>query len=242
MSSSSLPPRSFDTTHWSIVVGAASHEPEIARAALTELCQRYWFPLYAFARRKGQNADDAADLTQAFFARLLAGDDLAAADRNRGRFRSFLLTMFCHFLANEWRAENAQKRGGGKLVPLELDFADGESRYRMEPVHAETPERIFERRWALSILEQALAALQGEVAAAGKSQQFATLRPFLTAGEDSSYADAAQTLGMTEVAVRVAVHRLREKYRRHLRQLVAQTVADEAEVDDELRALLAAVR
>ncbi|WP_425615096.1 RNA polymerase sigma factor [Anatilimnocola sp. NA78] len=217
-------------------------EPAVARAALAELCERYWFPLYAFVRRKGHEPDDAADLTQAFFAKLLESNSLTTVDPARGRFRSFLLASLTHFIANHWRAEKAQKRGGGQLVSLEMNFDDGESRYRLEPSHQETPERIFARRWALSVLQQAMTGLAAEMTAGGKQQQFEVLRGYLDDSTQASYAQAATALGMSEVAVRVAVHRLREKYRRQLRAQIAQTVDIEADIDGELRDLLAALR
>lgn len=242
-SGNSLSPASdFATTRWSLFVHLRQQEPAVARAALAELCERYWFPLYAFVRRKGHEPDDAADLTQAFFAKLLEGNALATVDPARGRFRSFLLASMTHFIANHWRAEKAQKRGGGQLVSLEMNFDDGESRYRLEPSHQQTPERIFARRWALSVLQQALEALATEMTASGKQKQFETLRGYLDDSTEANYAQAATTLGISEVAVRVAVHRLRDKYRRHLRVQVAQTVDAEADIDTELRDLLAALR
>jgi len=230
----------FATTHWSLVASASRQEPA-ARAALAELCERYWYPLYAFVRRRGHESEEAADLTQEFFVRLLESNDLASVDPTRGRFRSFLLAAMTHFIANHWRAERAQKRGGGRVVSLELNFADGESQYRQEPAHQETAERTYERRWALSVLQLALGQLQAEMETAGKGEQFAALRVFLDDSQTASYETAATKLGMTEVAVRVAVHRLKEKYRRHLRAQVSQTVTSGQDVDEEIRELLSAL-
>jgi RNA polymerase sigma-70 factor (ECF subfamily) len=214
----------------------------VVQAALAELCQRYWLPLYGFVRRRGHDPETAADLTQSFFAKLLESNDLTLADPARGRFRSFLLAAMSNFIANHWRAERAQKRGGGAhVVSLDMNFADGESRYRAEPAHSETAERLFERRWALSVLEQALTNLRDEMTAAGKGNQFAALRCYLDDSQPANYEQTAQQLGMTEVAVRVAVHRLKEKYRRHLRGVVAQTIAAGEDIDAELQDLLAAL-
>jgi RNA polymerase sigma-70 factor (ECF subfamily) len=231
----------FATTQWQLVRSAGATPSAAARAALSELCERYWYPLYSFVRRRGHEPDEAADLTQAFFVKLLEGDAISQATPERGRFRSFLLASMSHFIANHWRAERAQKRGGGKLVSLEMNFDDGESRYRLEPTHEQTPERIFARRWALTLLQQALEALRTELLAAGKEQQFLVLRGYLDDSTHASYQAAAEQLGISEVAVRVAVHRLREKYRRQLRAQVAQTVETEAEIDQELQDLLAAL-
>lgn len=231
----------FATTQWQLVRSASVDQPAEARAALAELCERYWYPLYSFVRRRGHEREEAADLTQAFFVKLLEGQTLAQVDPARGRFRGFLLASMSHFIANHWRAEKAQKRGGGKLVSLELNFDDGETRYRQEPAHDETPERIFARRWALTILRQAMESLQAELVAAGKERQFEVLRGYLDDSTTASYQQASASLGISEVAVRVAVHRLREKYRRHLRAQVAQTVDSEQEIDRELQELLSSL-
>ncbi|MBI1372207.1 MAG: sigma-70 family RNA polymerase sigma factor [Phycisphaera sp.] len=236
--------RRFATTRWSLVRSAggdAAHDSNAGRA-LAELCASYWYPLYAYVRRKGVDIDEARDLTQAFFAMLLERRDLATADPQRGRFRSFLLGAMNHFLSNHWRAERAVKRGGGRHVAsLDIDLDDGESRYRREPAHDVTAERVFERRWALTVLEQAMDALRQEMDDAGRAAQFDTLRGYLDGSTDTPYAQVAAELGMTEVAARVAVHRLRDKYRRCLRRMIGETVATEAEIDAELRALLAAL-
>jgi RNA polymerase sigma factor (sigma-70 family) len=235
----SAAPREFHTTQWSLVLRAGRQE--VARAALQELCQRYWYPLYAYVRRKGHSPEEASDLTQAFFLSFIEKHDVAAANPERGRFRSFLLSAMNHFMANHWRAKRTQKRGGGKIASLSVNFEEGESRYCHEPAHTDTAERIFERRWALTMLEEALAALRDEMTTVGKATHFETLKPFLDDSSSITYEQAAASLNMSAVAVRVAVHRLREKYRRHLRDRVAQTVDSPEEIDRELADLLRAI-
>jgi RNA polymerase sigma-70 factor (ECF subfamily) len=230
-------PSSFATTHWSLVVAAGRRSSPASATALADLCQRYWYPLYVYVRRRVADLDEARDLTQEFFARLLERNTLALADPDRGRFRSFLLTALKHFLINEWEKNKAQKRGGGRRA-LTLDFDSKESQLQLEPAHTWTPERLYERHWALTLLDQVLARLRGEYQGAGKGELFDQLKGFLL-GESATatHASAGQVLGMTEGAVKVAAHRLRKRYRELLRQEVAQTVADKSEVDDELRAL-----
>ena len=206
-------------------------------------CAAYWYPLYVYVRRRGCRPEEAEDLTQAFFARILEGDDLLqVADPGRGRFRSFLLAALEHFLANQWRRDRAQKRGSGQPV-LSLDLPDGERRYAREPGHELTPERAFDRRWALTLLEQALAGLREEYAEAGKLPLFEHLKPDL-GGEpeaEASYRAVAAALGMTEGAVKVAAHRLRLRCRERIRAEIAETVAGADEVEDELRHLFTAL-
>ena len=229
----------FVTTHWSAVVSAGRNDTTRAGDALAKLCQTYWFPLYAYARRRGHSPEDAQDLTQEFFARLLEKNWVGDADQSKGRFRSFLLLAMNRFLSDEWDKARAQKRGGGvPLVPLQFDTA--ETRYGVEPADNVTPERSFERRWALTLLEDVLKRLQAEYEAEGKAALFAALNPCLV-GERTSqpYVELASKLGMNEGAVKSAVHRLRQRYRQLLRDEIAQTVADPAEVDDELRHLFA---
>ena len=230
-------PSSFATTHWSLVLSAGKRASPASAAALSTLCQRYWYPLYVYVRRTIRDVDEARDLTQEFFARLLEKNTLAHADPERGRFRSFLLTALKHFLINEWEKGKAQKRGGGKAA-LALDFETKDSTFSLEPAHAWTPERLYERQWALTLLDQVLAQLRKEYTAAGKGRLFEQLKSSL-AGESSTatYADLAGPLGMTEGAVKVAAHRLRKRYRELLREEVAQTVADKDEVEDEMRSL-----
>ena len=242
MSASTSGDPQFHTTHWSLVVAAAGQAGEKPRAALEELCQAYWYPIYAFIRRRGSSAEDARDLTQEFFATLLEKGYLADADPERGRFRAFLLTAVARFVAKQQEKATAQKRGGGRRL-LSLDFDAGEFRYQHEPSHDWTPERIFERRWALTLLDRTLAALRQEHAAAGKLPLFETLKVFLT-GEAGAppLRQVADELALTEGAVKVAVHRLRQKYREQLRAEIAQTLTAAEDVENELAILLAALR
>ena len=229
----------FVTTQWSVVLAAGRSDTTLAQAALARLCQAYWYPLYAYVRRRGYQAHDAQDLTQEFFARLLAQNWLAQADRERGRFRTFLLAALSHFLANEWDKAQAQKRGGAvQTVPLQLDSA--ETRYGQEPAAPLPPEQIFERRWALALLDEVLNALRKEHAAAGTEEMFDVLKPCLVGDRQAQpYAALAAKLGMTEGAVKVAVHRLRQRYRQLLREEIANTVANPGEVDEEMHHLFA---
>jgi len=227
----------FVTTRWSIVLTAARSDTTRSRDALAHLCRTYWYPLYAFARRRGHSPPDAEDLTQEFFARLLEGNWLTQADRQRGRFRTFLLTAMKHFLANEWHKARTRKRGG-RVVIESLDDAAAEGRYRVEPVEPATPESLFERGWALTLLDDVLARLEEEYRREGKSTWFDTMRPALTADRDAlDYLELAAKLGVEEGAARVAVHRLRRQYRRLLRAEVANTVVSPEEVEDEMRHL-----
>lgn len=233
------PPRpAFVTTHWSVVLRAGRSDTTRARDALAKLCQTYWFPLYAYVRRRGHSPEDAQDLTQEFFARLLEKNWVADADQNKGRFRSFLLSAMNHFLADEWDKARAQKRGGG-ACPLPLQFDTAETRYGVEPADNATPERSYELRWALTMLEEVLNRLQVEQAQAGKADWFAALHPCLV-GERTAqpYAELAAKLEVSEGAVKSAVHRLRQRYRQLLREEIAQTVASAGEVDEEMRHLL----
>jgi RNA polymerase sigma-70 factor (ECF subfamily) len=227
----------FVTTHWSVVLAAGQGDTTHARDALAHLCKTYWYPLYAYARRRGCSPPDAQDLTQEFFARLLEGNWVAEADRQRGRFRSFLLSAMKHFMANQWNKAQAQKRGGGQpILSLDEDFA--EHRYRLEPAEKATPESLFERGWALTLLEGVLARLEEEYRRAGKQAWMEAMRPALTTDRGAiGYAGMAQTLGITETAARVAVHRLRQRYREFIRAEVAGTVASPEEVEAEMRHL-----
>ena len=214
--------------------GDTSH----ARDALAHLCRSYWYPLYAYARRRGHPPHDAQDLTQEFFARLLRGNWIAQADRQRGRFRTFLLSAMQHFLANEWNKARAKKRGGIRPI-LSLDDDCAEQRYRLEPAVKDTPETLFERGWALSLLNDVLKRLKEEYCREGKQDWIEAMQPALTADRNViGYADIAQKLGMTETAARVAVHRLRQRYRRLIQAEVASTVASPEEVDAEMKHLL----
>jgi RNA polymerase sigma factor (sigma-70 family) len=233
-------PRRFATTRWSLVAAAGGANPIESREACAALCSAYWYPLYAFVRRSGHSAADAEDLTQAFFARLLERNDLATADRDRGKFRSFLLSAIKHFLSNERDRRMAQKRGGGRQ-PLALDFASGETRYQNEPAHELTPEKLFEQKWALALLEQVLGQLRQQYVEAGKGALFDNLKGCLaTTRQEVGYGELAATLGMTEGAVAVAVHRLRQRYRDLLRRQITETVSTPEAVEDEIHDLFGA--
>ena len=213
--------------------------PESAQA-LDELCRTYWFPLYAYVRRRGHTKEDAEDLTQAFFARFLQKNYLAELESERGRFRAFLLAALKHFLANEWDRSQRQKRGGG--VPLlSLDWQSADTQFQVAAANELRPDQAFDREWAMALLAKVIERLRAESAAEGKAAQFDVLKVFLTAGKgELSHAAAARELGAQETAVRVAVHRLRKRYRQLLRAEIAHTLADPAQVDEELRALFGA--
>ncbi len=231
----------FTPTHWSIVVAAGRNDTTHARVALEKLCRAYWPPIYAFVRRQGHNPHDAQDLTQEFFARLLEKNYLAEVDRSKGRFRSFLLAALKHFLANEWDKSQAQKRGGGQ-IPIPIDAANAETSFGFQPADQTTAEKIYERRWALTLLDQVLRRLRAEYARDGKENLFEQLKPTLTeASRAVGYAEIATRLDSTEGAVKVAVHRLRSRYRELLRAEIGETVATPGEVEDEIRNLFAAL-
>ena len=230
-------PSQFPTTRWTLVVAAGDPQRKEARSALVFLCENYWYPLYAYLRRRGYPADQAQDLTQEFFIRLLEGRYLDRADPEKGRFRSFLLTSLKFFVADEEDRHRARKRGGGMVVPLE--FPSGEERYQREPAHDETPERIFERRWALSMLDRVVERLRNEFVHHGRAEHFERLKMFLLGQSDAPYAELAREMNTSEGALKVAIHRLRKRYRELFRQEIADTVADPAEVESELRYLAA---
>jgi RNA polymerase sigma factor (sigma-70 family) len=230
-------PSQFPTTRWTLVVAAGDPQRKEARSALVSLCENYWYPLYAYLRRRGYPTDQAQDLTQEFFMRLLEGRYLDRADPEKGRFRSFLLTSLKFFVADEGDRERAHKRGGGVLVPLE--FSSGEDRYRREPAHDETPERIFERRWALSVLDRVVEKLRDEFVHHGRAEHFERLKMYLLGQSDAPYAALAREMNTSEGALKVAIHRLRKRYRDLFRQEIAETVADPGEVESELRYLAA---
>jgi RNA polymerase sigma factor (sigma-70 family) len=232
----SRPTGRFIPTRWTLVLAAgAQGDTQAGQAALAELCETYWYPLYAYVRRCGHEQHDAEDLTQEFFARLLEKNTLASVSPEKGRFRSFLLASIKHFLANEWDRSQAQKRGGGKVI-VSLDGATGESRHPIEPADGLTPEVLFERQWVLALLDRVLDQLASEYA--DKPAHFEALKDSLTSSPSpGASAIAARTLGLTEGAVRVAVHRLRQRYRHLLRAEIAQTVGDASEVDAEIRRL-----
>ena len=229
----------FATTRWSMVLAAAGGAPsEQADRALAELCAGYWYPLYAYVRRRGYDAEDARDLTQAFFARLLERQGLASADPARGRFRSFLLTALKNFLTSEWRRQAAEKRGGSAEV-VSIDAADAERRYLAEPADTRTPEALYERRWALALLDRAVADVRRGYADRGQTELFDALKVYL--GRDAAavpYADLSRQLDRSEPSLRTALSRLRARWRTRVRELVAETVQDGRLVDDELRDLL----
>lgn len=238
LSNANTPQRAvFVTTRWSVVLTAGHSDGPQVRAALEELCRTYWYPLYAYVRRRGRSAEDAQDLTQEFFARLLKGNWVERADQQRGKFRSFLLTAMNRFLADEWDKGRAQKRGGGALVVrLQLDSA--ETRYGLDPADHTTPEQIYERRWALAVLEEVLRRLGAEYEQEGRAEIFTVLNPCLIGERDAQpYGELAAKLGVSEGTVKSTVHRLRQRYRRLLREEIANTVAGPGEVDEELRHL-----
>ena len=233
----------FPTTHWSRVVAAGARAAPDDRAALAELCRAYWYPLYAFVRRKGYHPDDAQDLTQAYFTRLLQDGVLAAADQHKGRFRSFLRTDCGFFLADQRDLRNALKRGGG-VTPVSIDARDAEGRYIREPSHGRTPERLFERDWAIALLDVVLGQLAHEYVGSGRAELFERLKLVLTDGPRAvPYATVAAQLGMTAVALQSAVQRLRRRYRELLRERIAVTLDDPSpsEVEDEIRTLFSAL-
>jgi len=229
----------FATTHWSVVLAARQTTSARADEALAELCKTYWYPLYACVRRKGHDAHEAQDLTQEFFARLLEKNFLRAVDRERGRFRSFLLTALNHFLNNHWDRTHRVKRGG-EYSFVSWDEANAEQRYRQEPADLLTAEKIFERRWALMLLEQALEGLRKEYQNGARADLFDALQIYLSGeGNVVSYAEMGSRLGMAEGAVKVAVHRLRRRFAEVVRAEIAHTVAEPEAIEDEIRHLFA---
>ena len=228
----------FATTHWSAVLVAGNSSAPGTQVALEKLCRAYWQPLYAFVRRQGSNPHEAEDLIQEFFSRLIEKKQLRVADPDRGRFRSFLLGTLKHFLSDERKKERAQKRGGGQAL-ISMDADSAEDRCGFEPATDLTPEKIFDQRWALTVLEQAVARLQAEYAASGRAELFEELKHFQPGEKGhSSYAEVAARLGLTESAVKSAIHRLRQRHRDLLRDEIAQTVSSPTEVDEELRYLI----
>ena len=231
----------FATTHWSVVIAAGQIGGDGSREALSTLCGLYWYPLYAYARHRGHGADQAADLTQGFFARLLEQNIVRGADPHRGKFRSYLLGAFKHYLSHEWARARAQKRGGGRKF-IALDPNDAEARYGLEPAHELTAERLFDRQWALRVLELAMEDLRHRCARDGKERQFERFRVFLSGGTGADYRKAGEEMGLAEGAVRVLVHRLRRRYRELLREQIRRTVSSPEEVEDEVQQLFAAIR
>jgi RNA polymerase sigma factor (sigma-70 family) len=236
-SASVRPQAAFHTTHWSVVLAVRHSDSPRARDALAQLCQTYWYPLYAYVRRRGYSAPDAQDLTQGFFAQLLARQSLVRATPELGKFRSFMLTALKRFLASEWRQGMAQKRGGGAAV-LSLDWAAAEERLDLEPATHASPDKLFEKHWALTILQDVLHRLEQEYQRDGKAGLFAALRQTLLGVRESQpYADLAARLNLSESAVKVTVHRLRKRYRELIREEIANTLDDPREVEGEMRYL-----
>jgi RNA polymerase sigma-70 factor (ECF subfamily) len=234
-------PQWFVTTHWSVVMAAGRGDSTRARSALEKLCKNYWYPLYAFVRRLGHGAHDAEDLVQSFFAVCLEKNYLGAADQTKGRFRSFLLLALKRFLANEWDKARTLKRGGTQTT-ISLDSLTAEQRYALEPAEQLTADKLFERRWALTLLDQVMARLRDEQAASGKLAQFEQIKESITAaGRGTPYAELAARLGTSEGAIKVMVHRLRQRYRELLEAEIANTVSSPEEIEQERRHLLAAL-
>ena len=231
----------FATTHWTAVLAAGRGGSQQAEVALEELCHTYWYPLYAYVRRRGHSREDAEDLTQGFFARLLEKNYLEGITSDKGKFRSFLLVALKRYLANEWDRANRQKRGGG-VTPLSLDWQDAETRYQINPADNLSPDRLFDRAWAVIVLERVITRLRDENSGEGKAGLYVQLKPFLMVGKSEiPYAQAATALEMTEGAVRVAVHRLRRRYRELLREEITETLANPAQADEEIQALFSAL-
>lgn len=230
--------REFATTHWSLVVSAGSDSPK-GKEALSELCHRYWYPLYVYVRRRVDSAHDAQDLTQAFFLHLFEKHAISKADCTRGRFRAFLLTALKNFLTNEWEKGRTEKRGGG-TVPLSLDFESGESRYKIELKDTGlSPEKLFDRRWVLTLLDHVLGQLRCELEESGKEAHFEVLKGAIL-GETtlSEYEQAGSALGISPTAAKQAAYRMRNRYRQLFRAEVARTLDDESDIDDEMREIM----
>lgn len=234
-------PSVFVTTRWSVVLAARGVDTGASRNALEALCRGYWYPLYAYARRKGNGVHDAQDLTQAFFARLLEKGYLQAVDREKGRFRSFLLVAFKRFLANEWDRAKAAKRGGTMtFVPLDTEVA--ETRYAVEPAAGLSPEAMYDRRWALTLIERAMNRLREEYASGGKTAEFDALKGYLAAERGGiPYAEVSAQLGINEGAARMTVHRLRRRFREVFREEIAHTIGSQEEFEDEIRLMMTAL-
>jgi RNA polymerase sigma-70 factor (ECF subfamily) len=231
----------FATTHWTVVLAAGRGGSRQAEVALEELCRTYWYPLYAYVRRHGHSREDAEDLTQGFFARLLEKNYLEGVTSDKGKFRSYLLVALKRYMANEWDRANRQKRGGG-VTPLSLDWQDAESRYQINPADELSPDKLYDRAWAVVVLERVITRLRDENSGDGKGELYGQLKSFLMMGaSEIPYARAAVDLKMTEGAVRVAVHRLRKRYRELLRDEIAQTLSNPAQADEEMRSLFSAL-
>lgn len=235
------PPSDFHTTHWSLVLEAGQPGHPAGHTALEELCRRYWYPLYAFVRKRGRSHEDAQDAVQSFLARLLARNDLASVHPDKGRFRTFLLTSLANYLANEWHRTNAQKRGGGiPLESLEALAAEGEERFGLEPAVEIPPEQMFDRAWAEQMLSAVLARLRAENTSGDDAQRFEALQECLL-GESTQvpYAELAERLGLSEAGIKSAVHRLRRRFREIFREEIGRTVSRREDIDQELKHLVA---
>jgi RNA polymerase sigma-70 factor (ECF subfamily) len=229
----------FATTHWSVVLAAGDRRAPAANVALAQLCESYWYPLYLYVRRRIEDVHEAQDLTQAFFEQLLERGVFEAADRERGRFRAYLLTACKRFLINEWHKDRAAKRGGGRRL-LALDFESGESKLGLVAVDRSTPEQLYDEKWAVTLLERVMDRLRSEYAAKERLRHFETLKHFLAGSpQGTAYAAAAQELGISETTAKVAAHRMRKRYRELLRDEIAQTVERPEDIEEEIRDLFA---
>jgi RNA polymerase sigma-70 factor (ECF subfamily) len=231
----------FATTHWTAVLAAGRGGSRNAHVALEELCRTYWFPLYAYVRRQGHSHEDAEDLTQAFFARLLEKNYLEGITSDKGKFRAFLLVAVKRFLANEWDRATRQKRGGG-VMPLSLNWSEADTRYQINPADNLSPDKLYDRAWGVTVLERVISRLRDESEAEGKTKLYEQLKQFLMMGRSTiPYSQAAAALELTEGALRVAVHRLRRRYRELLREEISKTLSDPAQTDEEMHALFSAL-
>lgn len=230
----------FGTTQWSVVLSAGKQDSEQAQQALAKLCQSYWYPLYVFVRRQGQRPEDAQDLVQGFFAKVIEKNYIADAEREKGRFRSFLLLALKRYMANEWDHAHREKRGGGKEI-ISLDEQNTEMRYKAEPADQMSPEKAFERQWALTLLQQVLDRLSAEFSAPDRARIFEELKVFLNGEKGGSYAEVGARLGMSESAIKVTVHRLRVRYRELLKLEIADTVSSPEAIKDEINHLFTAL-
>jgi len=230
----------FPATSWTLVLAAGNENTSDRQAALTSLCEHYWYPVYAYVRRRGYLPEDAQDLTQEFFVRILEGRYIDRVNPNRGKFRTFLLNSCKYFLSDQADRAHAQKRGGGAILPFEV--ASGEQRYVYEPLSPETPETIFERNWALSLLDRVVSRLRDEYLQHGTAADFERIKVFLLGQSEVPYAQLAREMGSSEGGVKVAIHRLRKRYRLLFQREIADTIAEASEVEPEIQFLIAALR
>lgn len=235
------PNANFSATHWSLVLRAADETKPGAEDALTQLCQRYWYPLYAYVRRRGNSPHDAQDLTQSFFARLLEKKLLERVDPSKGKFRSFLLASLKYFLSDEWDKARAQKRGGAAAT-LSIDEAVAENLYGQEPKEGLSPDQLYERRWAMMLLDRTMTRIETEYRNGGKGDLFERLHGTLLGAKEATHAEIGRELGMAGGAVKVAAHRMRKRFRGHLREEIALTVGEQTDIDAEIQELFAALR